>query len=148
MEPASDRTQTKTHVFTDVSMPGLCTVLVEEAFLLDRLKAYALPNDFVPGCSVQDTLELIRHQYTNYEEILDELELACIDRVTAGGRCPFSRDLASGMARHKCPFLAMLCGSLTALADQQAEKSFAEWHRRCERHKQAQRYTYALELSC
>ena len=109
---------------------GICGLLAEEAKLLARVKVDALPDDFVPGYSLRDALTKIRQQHTNYEELLDELELLCTERVSAGGKCPFSGNLASGTARERCPYLTILCRALTSRADERAEEAFAEWRRR------------------
>ena len=109
---------------------GICGLLAEEANLLARVKADALPSDFVPGYSLQDAVVKIRQQHTNYEELLDELQSLCTERATAGAKCPFSRNLASGTSRQRCPYLAILGRSLTSTADERAEAAFAEWRQR------------------
>ena len=127
MEQVTERTRTHRNACEGAALSGLCSVLAEEAFLPARFEAYALPDDFVPGYSVQDTLDKIRHWHSNYEELLEELQSVCIDRVTAGNKCPFSRHLALGTARHRCPFLGLLCCALTSLADEKAEEVFSDW---------------------
>ena len=138
MEATCGRAQTHHKVRTVVAAPGLCSVLAKEACLVAKFRTTALPDDFVPGYSVQDTLEKIREQHSNYDELLEELQSTCVDRVIAGNKCPFSRHLALGTARHRCPFLGLLCSTLTSLADEWAEGAFSIWRWR----KMSQRSTH------
>ena len=109
---------------------GICSLLAEEADLMARVKAEALPEDFVPGYSLDDAVAKIRQQHTNFEELLDEIEQLCAERTAAGAKCPFSRNLESGIGRERCPYLTILCRSLTSTADERAEAAFAEWRQR------------------
>jgi len=109
---------------------GVCNLLAEEANLLARVQVAALPDDFVPGYSLEDAVVKIRQQHTNYEELLNELDLRCTERAAAVAKCPFSRNLASGAARQRCPYLAILCRGLMSTADERAQEAFAEWRQR------------------
>ena len=114
---------------------GICGLLAEEANLLARVKVEALPDDFVPGYSLEDAVAKIRQQHTNYDELLDELERLCTERTSAGGQCAFSRNLASGIARERCPYLAILNRALTSRADERAQEAFTEWRQRTTRER-------------
>ena len=113
-----------------MALYGICGLLAEEASLLDRVKAEVLPEDFVPGYSLEDAVAKIRQQHTNYEGLLEEIERLCAERTASGAQCPFSRNLASGAGRERCPYLTILCRSLTSTADERAEAAFAEWRQR------------------
>jgi hypothetical protein len=109
---------------------GVCGLLAEEANLLARVQVDTLPDDFVPGYSLDDTVVKIRQQHTNYEELVDELDLRCTERAAAVAKCPFSRNLTSGTARQRCPYLAILCRGLVSTADERAQEAFAQWRQR------------------
>ena len=109
---------------------GICELLAEEANLLARVTVDALPDDFVAGYSLQDAVAKIRLQDTNYEELLNELQLLCTEKITTGAKCPFSRSMASGTSRERCPYLAILSRALTSRADERAQEAFAEWRQR------------------
>ena len=109
---------------------GLCDLLAKESYLLARVEVDALPGDFVPGYSVQDTVAKIRQQHSNCESLVAELEGLCRERLAAGATCPFSRKPASGTAREDCPYLAILARSITSFAEKKAQEAFTEWSRR------------------
>jgi hypothetical protein len=106
-----------------MALYGICGLLAEEANFLAKVKVEALPDGFVPGYSLEDAVIQIRQQHTNYEALLDELQSLCAGRA----KCPFSRNLASGLSHERCPYFVILRRSLTSTADERAEAAFTEW---------------------
>jgi len=109
---------------------GVCDLIAKESYLLGRIEVNALPDDFVPGYSVQDAVAKIRQQHSNYEALLVELGALCRERIAAGATCPFSRKLASGTVRENCPYLTILGRSIRSRTDEKAQAAFTEWSRR------------------
>ena len=109
--------------------PGPCDLLTQVASLRARFEAYALPDDFMPGYSLREALDKIRQLYSNYNELAEELELACIQRATSGGKCRFSKELASGTDRLECPALSLVLFTLKRVADERSEEALINWPR-------------------
>jgi len=107
-----------------------CAVLAEKTHIPAKCRVQALPDDFVPGGSLYSTVEKIRLAYSNYDQLLAELLLACRDHALAGRKCALSQD--SDLAPHwwRCPLLSPLRCELRRIADDRAEHAFANW---CER---------------
>ena len=96
MEATIVRVRTNHKGYGGIAPCGPCGILDKEAYLLARFETVALPDGFVPGRSISSTLDKIRHRYTNYDELLEDLELLCIRHVTSGGVCAFAQDLVLG----------------------------------------------------
>lgn len=113
-----------------VSLPGPCGILSRRAYLRAQCEARALPDDFVPGNSIRTTVDKIRRQYSNYEVLLGEMTLLCMEKGSVGGRCAFYQDLVMDGGWRLCPLLSLLCCELGQFADQKAEEAFSDWRRR------------------
>jgi len=59
-----------------------CKIVEEAKRLAERLEGQSLPPGFDHGG--QNVYALIRHEHTNYDELLEELNLVCIDQI---GQC-------------------------------------------------------------
>ena len=97
------------------------------AHIPSRCKVRTLPIDFVPGRSLYSTVEKIRLQHSNYDQLLAELLLACSESVLTGRKCALSQD--SALASHwcRCPLLSPLRRELRRVADEKARKAFVHW---------------------
>ena len=133
VEPTTFRARTGQEVGAGRITSGLCGALAQVASLPARFETYALPDDFVPGYSLKEALGRIRRLHSNYSELAEELELTCIQRATSGGKCRFSKELASGSHRLKCPALSLVWFTLKGVAEEKSEEAFTEWRQRRER---------------
>ena len=109
---------------------GVCGLLAQVAKLPARFEVYVLPDDFVPGHSLKEALDQMRQLHSNYDELAEELELACIQRAISGGKCRFSEELAAGTDRLECPALSLVWFTLRRVAEEKAQEAFAEWRQR------------------
>jgi hypothetical protein len=83
----------------------------------------------VPGTSLQATVDTIRRQYSNYEVLLGEMTLLCMEKGPVGGQCAFYQDLVMDRGWRLCPLLGLLCCELKRFADEKAEEAFSDWRR-------------------
>jgi hypothetical protein len=117
------------------TLSGVCGLLAQVAKLPSRFEVYELPDDLVPGHSLKEALAKIRQLHSNYAELAEELELACIQRVSSGGKCRFSEELADGTDRLKCPALSLVWFTLRRVAEEKAEEAFSRWRQRTGRER-------------
>jgi hypothetical protein len=75
-------------------------------------------------------VDKIRCQHSNYEVLLGEMTLLCMEKGPAGGQCAFYQDLVMDGGWRVCPLLSLLCCELGQFADQTAEKAYYDWRRR------------------
>lgn len=113
-------------------MSSQCTVgIVEKAHkLAHRLEANrSLPDDYKPQELYNATLAEIRHEYTNYEDLLNELPLcgcAELDWPGCDPSCPFLIQEDWG-AVCECPYSEQIHNELKCAAKELAERL----HREC-----------------
>ena len=130
MEENIEQRQNHRNAREGVAPPGPCGILGERAYLTAQCKASALPDDFVPGSSIQTTVDKIRRQYSGYELLLGEMTLLCMEKGPAGGKCAFYQDSVMSAGWRLCPLLSLLCCELKQFADQKAEEAFSDWCQR------------------
>ena len=135
MEQSIEQEQTHSKGSEGVALSVPCAMLAEKANLPARCEAQALPNSFVPGYSIQTTVDRIRNQHSNYEQLLSELSLPCMEKGPAGGRCVLSQNVALVAGWRRCPLLSLLKCDLRRVADEKAEEAFSAWRRRKDRQR-------------
>lgn len=107
-----------------------CDPLTQIITLRARVEVYALPDSFLPGYSLREALDRVRRLYSNYDELAEELELSCTQRVASGCACRFSGELASGRDRQECPALSLVLSTLKRVADERSEEALISWRPR------------------
>ena len=123
------RTRTAQDVREERTPSQPCDLLAQIITLRVRFEVYALPDDFLPGYSLRDALDKIRQLYSNYDELVEELESMCIQAFASGYACRFSKKLASGTDRRECPALTLVLSTLKRVADERAEEALINWPR-------------------
>lgn len=101
----------------------LCTIGMAEAgkSLVTKLEGYNIPDDFDPlDLSYNEIIANIRHQYTNYENILFELHL-CVEYWDRGGYCPHDNEDGG------CILISETHDNLKWAAKEIAKDSYQEW---------------------
>jgi len=129
MKPTTALAHTSRKPNVGTVLSGPCGILAHVASIRARFEAYALPEDFVPGYSLTDALDQIRQLHSNYDQLAEELESACIQRATSGGGCRFSGRLASGTDRLTCPARSLVLFTLERIAEEELEKALIQWRR-------------------
>ena len=130
MEERTEQRQTHQNAQDGLELPGPCGILAQRAYLRAQCTARALPDDFVPGSSIQATVDKIRRQYSNYELLLGEMMLLCMEKGPTGGQCAFYQDPVMDGGWRLCPLLSLLCCELGQFADEEAEEALSDWRRR------------------
>lgn len=130
MEEIVEQRQIQRNTQERVALPGPCGILDQRAYLRAQCEASALPDGFAPGNSFRATVDKIRRQHSNYEQLLGEMTLLCMEKGSAGGQCAFYQDLVMDGGWRLCPLLSLLCCELKRFADQKAEEAFSDWRRR------------------
>jgi len=110
--------------------PGPCGILAQVASVRARFEAHTIPDDFVPGRSLTEGMDKVRRLHSNYSDLAEELERACIQRATGGGPCRFSERLAAGTDRLECPALSLVQFTLRRVAEEELENALLAWRRR------------------
>ena len=130
MEEIVEQRQIQQNARERVGLPGPCGILDRRAYLRTQCEASALPDDFVPGNSLRATVDRIRRRYSNYEVLLGEMTLLCMEKGSVGGQCAFYQDLVMDGGWRLCPLLSLLCCELKRFADQKAEEAYYDWRQR------------------
>ena len=130
MKPTTAQERTGRKAGVGRTLSGVCGLLAQVAKLPARYEVYELPDDFVPGHSLQEALDKIQQLHSNYDELAEELEAACVQRTTSGGKCRFSEELAAGTDRLKCPALSLVWFTLRRVAEEESEEAFTTWRQR------------------
>ena len=105
-------------------MTEQCTLGIKEAAkqLVTKLEVDALPEDFdIAGLWYPQCVAKVRHNYTNYEQLLTELPL-CVDYRDAGGACP--HNFESG---YDCPLKIAAHDTLKWAANDLAKQEYDAW---------------------
>lgn len=129
MEQTPVQARTAQDVGEERTSSGPCDLLAQIITLRARFEVYALPDDFLPGYSLREALDKIQQLYSNYDELVEELESVCIQTVASGCACRFSKNLSSGMDRRECPALSLVLSTLRRVADEKAEEALISWPR-------------------
>ena len=105
-------------------MPERTCQIVEVAKeLVGQVEAQELPSDFDPGDLWYDEiLAVIRHEYTNYEELLNKLPL-CVD-IWDAGQCVWQSEDDFDL---ECPFEREAHDLLKWAAKDAAEEVYQRW---------------------
>lgn len=116
-----------------VGVSGQCPVgIVEKAHkLAHRLEAKGpLPDDYKPEELYNVILADIRHEYTNYEDLLNELPLCESTEPDWHGcdlACPFRIQGDGGDSECECPYSEQAHDELKWAAKGLAERLYGEW---------------------
>jgi hypothetical protein len=100
--------------------PCLVVELAEE--LVSQIEAQELPPDFEPGdLHYRQILAHIRHEYTNYEQLLWKFPI-CVDHWEQGGMCDLDTDTGE-----PCIRMQEAHDLLKWKAKDAAAATYAEW---------------------